>query len=116
MHQFKRMEDLLEQSKESPDDFNPSFESEFEAMIWNNYFLPKDLLNSQNNDLRNFKFCKTCDVYKMPRTHHCSMCNRCCIKYDHHCGLAINCIGYNNYPLFIVFLISTVTVRPLSSK
>jgi hypothetical protein len=36
--------------------------------------------------------------------HHCSVCNACCLKYDHHCGMVMNCIGVNNYPLFLHFL------------
>ena len=50
-------------------------------------------------------------LWKVPRTHHCSVCERCCAKYDHHCGMAINCIGINNYKLFTLFLVTTILVR-----
>lgn len=43
----------------------------------------------------------------MPRTHHCSQCNSCCVKYDHHCGMVMNCIGVNNYHLFLQFMVLT---------
>jgi hypothetical protein len=43
--------------------------------------------------------------------HHCRICERCCVKFDHHCGMAINCIGINNYHLFALFL--TVTLLDL---
>lgn len=29
--------------------------------------------------------CKRCLIPKPPRTHHCSICNKCILKYDHHC-------------------------------
>lgn len=29
--------------------------------------------------------CKKCLIPKPPRTHHCSICNRCILKFDHHC-------------------------------
>ncbi|CAO3693105.1 unnamed protein product [Rhizopus stolonifer] len=51
------------------------------------------------------RFCKTCDNYKPPRTHHCSICKRCVLKMDHHCPWVNNCVGYFNYCHFIRFII-----------
>uniref|UniRef100_A0A4D5RZQ9 Palmitoyltransferase n=1 Tax=Ixodes scapularis TaxID=6945 RepID=A0A4D5RZQ9_IXOSC len=31
--------------------------------------------------------CKKCIAPKPPRTHHCSICNRCVLKMDHHCRI-----------------------------
>uniref|UniRef100_T1IIZ3 Palmitoyltransferase n=1 Tax=Strigamia maritima TaxID=126957 RepID=T1IIZ3_STRMM len=31
--------------------------------------------------------CKKCIAPKPPRTHHCSVCNRCILKMDHHCRI-----------------------------
>jgi hypothetical protein len=36
-------------------------------------------------------YCKTCGVFKPLRTHHCQVCDRCCLKMDHHCWWLNNC-------------------------
>ena len=77
------------------------FADSFEAMIFNNYFDPSQVINYKMKDNREFNYCKQCNIPKMPRMHHCSQCNACCIKYDHHCGMVMNCIGVNNYHLFL---------------
>jgi palmitoyltransferase len=51
------------------------------------------------------RFCKTCNVFKPPRSHHCSACRRCVLKMDHHCPWIANCVGYDNYGHFFRFLI-----------
>ncbi|KAI7872791.1 DHHC palmitoyltransferase-domain-containing protein [Spinellus fusiger] len=50
------------------------------------------------------RFCKTCNNFKPPRTHHCSTCNRCVLKMDHHCPWINNCVGFANYGHFLRFL------------
>lgn len=37
--------------------------------------------------------CKKCIAPKPPRTHHCSICNRCVLKMDHHCRI-LNITSY----------------------
>ncbi|OUM66947.1 hypothetical protein PIROE2DRAFT_24315, partial [Piromyces sp. E2] len=49
-------------------------------------------------------WCKYCSSYKPPRAHHCSICQRCVLKFDHHCIWVNNCIGYRNLPFFLRFL------------
>ncbi|KAK7194234.1 DHHC palmitoyltransferase [Novymonas esmeraldas] len=45
-------------------------------------------------------FCRTCQIAKGPRTHHCKVCNNCVDEMDHHCPWTNSCIGRNNYPFF----------------
>eukprot|EP00758_Cryptobia_borreli_P004943 Tbor_TRINITY_DN4665_c0_g1::TRINITY_DN4665_c0_g1_i1::g.14881::m.14881/K20028/ZDHHC2_15_20; palmitoyltransferase ZDHHC2/15/20 len=53
--------------------------------------------------------CNPCGVYKPPRTHHCSSCERCVLKYDHHCSAVGTCIGFYNYkPYFLLCVWTTV--------
>ena len=75
-----------------------------EELIYRNSKLPL-----HSGDTR-WRYCDKCQVFKLPRMHHCSVCNRCCVRYDHHCPLAMNCIGINNFHLFITFLSSTIFV------
>lgn len=51
------------------------------------------------------RFCKTCNNYKPPRSHHCRSCGKCVLKMDHHCPWINNCVGFANYCHFIRFLI-----------
>ncbi|KAF5368430.1 hypothetical protein D9758_002212 [Tetrapyrgos nigripes] len=50
------------------------------------------------------RYCRNCESYKPPRTHHCRQCNRCVLRMDHHCPWINNCIGHYNYGHFIRFL------------
>lgn len=53
------------------------------------------------------RFCKKCNVFKPPRSHHCSTCKKCILKMDHHCPWIANCVGFFNHGHFIRFLITT---------
>jgi len=52
--------------------------------------------------------CKKCIAPKPPRTHHCSICNRCVLKMDHHCPWVNNCIGHYNHRFFFLYCIYMV--------
>ncbi|ELT87603.1 hypothetical protein CAPTEDRAFT_226578 [Capitella teleta] len=47
--------------------------------------------------------CKKCIGPKAPRTHHCSVCNKCILKMDHHCPWLNNCVGHYNHRYFFLF-------------
>ncbi|KAI7903905.1 DHHC palmitoyltransferase-domain-containing protein [Cokeromyces recurvatus] len=51
------------------------------------------------------RYCKSCQVYKPPRSHHCRYCRRCVLKMDHHCPWINNCVGHANYGHFMRFII-----------
>ncbi|KAI8366111.1 DHHC palmitoyltransferase-domain-containing protein [Radiomyces spectabilis] len=50
------------------------------------------------------RFCKSCNIHKPPRAHHCRYCRRCVLKMDHHCPWINNCVGYANYGHFMRFV------------
>ncbi|XP_058043228.1 palmitoyltransferase ZDHHC6 isoform X5 [Ahaetulla prasina] len=51
------------------------------------------------------QYCKICQSYKAPRSHHCRKCNRCVMKMDHHCPWINNCCGFQNHASFTLFLL-----------
>ena len=80
------------------------------------------------------KYCKTCLIYRPPRSSHCRMvtsyslrpcvvtlisypkCDNCVDSCDHHCQWLNNCVGRRNYTSFIVFLVSGVRLSTLISS
>jgi palmitoyltransferase ZDHHC9/14/18 len=52
------------------------------------------------------KYCKSCGIWRPPRTHHCRVCDNCIETTDHHCVWLNNCVGRRNYRYFFVFIVS----------
>lgn len=50
------------------------------------------------------KFCKTCNIWRPPRGHHCRVCDNCIETQDHHCVWLNNCVGRRNYRYFFSFV------------
>ncbi|KZT62662.1 zf-DHHC-domain-containing protein [Calocera cornea HHB12733] len=91
------------------------------AMIWWNYYLvvmtdpgripegwQPHLVEGQSFEVKQgngqLRYCRSCKVYKPPRSHHCRDCNKCTLRMDHHCPWVNNCIGHGNYASFMRFL------------
>ncbi|KAK8073852.1 palmitoyltransferase ERF2 [Apiospora phragmitis] len=53
------------------------------------------------------KYCKTCNIWRPPRTHHCRLCDNCVETQDHHCVWLNNCVGRRNYRYFFTFVTAT---------
>lgn len=52
--------------------------------------------------------CYTCEIFRPPRSHHCSSCGNCVELFDHHCDYINNCIGAKNYKYFLAFLATLI--------
>lgn len=74
--------------------------SHMKAMTTNPGAVPRNALPLHPSNTRR---CRRCDVFKPPRAHHCSLCNRCIVRMDHHCPWVNNCVGLGNHKFFILF-------------
>jgi len=65
------------------------------------------LLNEdpENREGESHRFCRTCNIVKPMRAHHCSICKRCVLKMDHHCPWVNSCVGWQNHKHFLLFLV-----------
>lgn len=66
-------------------------------------FLSKRSVTSKRDG--RFRVCRTCQVWKPDRCHHCSACNCCVLKMDHHCPWIPDCVGFKNQKYFVQFLL-----------
>lgn len=65
-------------------------------------------LNLVEQDSELPSFCLTCNIRRPIRSKHCRACNRCVARFDHHCGWINNCVGINNFIVFMACLAGVV--------
>ncbi|XP_076855444.1 palmitoyltransferase ZDHHC6 [Brachyhypopomus gauderio] len=77
----------------------------FNAMFVGPGYIPSAWKPENQQDTMYLQFCRVCQGYKAPRSHHCRKCNRCVMKMDHHCPWINNCCGHLNHAYFTTFLL-----------
>ncbi|KAL2102512.1 hypothetical protein ACEWY4_001680 [Coilia grayii] len=77
----------------------------FNAMFLGPGYIPLGWKPDNLQDTAYLQFCRLCQGYKAPRSHHCRKCNRCVMKMDHHCPWINNCCGHQNHAYFTSFLL-----------
>ncbi|XP_062859104.1 palmitoyltransferase ZDHHC6 [Trichomycterus rosablanca] len=77
----------------------------FNAMFVGPGYIPLEWKPENQQDSMYLQFCRVCQGYKAPRSHHCRKCNRCVMKMDHHCPWINNCCGHRNHAYFTAFLL-----------
>ncbi|KAL7856919.1 hypothetical protein SRHO_G00158180 [Serrasalmus rhombeus] len=77
----------------------------FNAMFVGPGYIPLGWKPENQQDTMYLQFCRVCQGYKAPRSHHCRKCNRCVMKMDHHCPWINNCCGHLNHAYFTTFLL-----------
>ena len=61
---------------------------------WHAFFTNPGEVPSNTEEIKIVtSICKKCMHPKPPRTHHCSVCDKCVLKMDHHCPWINGCIG-----------------------
>lgn len=77
----------------------------FNAMFVGPGYIPLGWKPEKEQDTQYLQYCRVCQGFKAPRSHHCRKCNRCVMKMDHHCPWINNCCGHQNHAYFTSFLL-----------
>ena len=67
-------------------------------------YVPENWRPELKSDEKFLQFCKICNAFKAPRSHHCRRTNKCVLKMDHYCPWIGTCVGHYNHAFFIRFL------------
>ncbi|KAI6211557.1 Palmitoyltransferase [Aphelenchoides besseyi] len=46
----------------------------------------------------------SCSLLKPDRSHHCSSCGFCVVRFDHHCPWINKCVSHSNYKFFMLYI------------
>jgi len=74
------------------------------TQILENIVRTQQLPVQTRTNVSQIRYCEKCQIVKPDRTHHCSVCGYCILKMDHHCPWVNNCVCFDNYKFFILFL------------
>ncbi|KAL4509976.1 hypothetical protein ABPG72_010169 [Tetrahymena utriculariae] len=98
------LEQTINNSKMS--NYRPSIKDKMdEIIIPQKVFPEKETLITTGKFFENIKYCETCQIYRPPRSSHCSICD-CCFEFlDHHCPWLNICIAKRNYSTFFFFIL-----------
>lgn len=67
--------------------------------------VPEEYFYEGSMTEKKLKVCKTCEIFRPDRSHHCQVCDNCVVFFDHHCRYLNNCIGGRNYCYFVALVI-----------
>ena len=59
--------------------------------------------------------CRTCNLWRPPRSFHCSDCGACIEVHDHHCPWVGTCVGKRNHKYFFLFTLMTTVHAVLTA-
>ena len=92
---------LIQMSKQANDDKRLFELKKYNDKIEERLSLPMEKFKD------NFDFtlyCDKCERFRLPRTHHCSVCNDCIYNMDHHWTWLNNWVGFRNHRYFVTLL------------
>lgn len=54
---------------------------------------PASASTTASKNIGDLRYCKKCENFKAPRSHHCRYCRKCTLRYDHHCPCVKHTLG-----------------------